>query len=113
VESEPRHGIDELTFAIDKVRDPERAITQKDRHFASLTQPQELTLNGARRPIIDVHGFLAEWFATVVQPVSSCGSCNKAEHSLLRAGFVMLVAEEVSDRWEREVSKNIQKKPKK
>jgi len=56
MESEPRHGIDELTFALDKVRDPERAIAQKDRHFASLTQPQQLTLNGARRRMIDVHG---------------------------------------------------------
>lgn len=46
VEPEPGDGIDELTVAVNEVRDPQRAVTKKDRYFASLASAQELSLDG-------------------------------------------------------------------
>src|SRR5215469_6105953 len=49
MELEPRDRVDEFAVSIDKIRDPKRAIAQKDCHFASLAQAQELPLNRRQR----------------------------------------------------------------
>jgi len=113
VESEPRYGIDEFTFAVDEVRDPQRAIAQKDRHLAPLSQPQELTLNGAWRPVTDIHrGFSVSGLqGSPVMGLLPCSSNTAASYSFNRC-LVMLMTEQMFRYWRIDVLKPVQKSAK-
>src|SRR5438477_9853939 len=45
VEAKPGFRLEQLTVAVDEIRDPERSIEQIDRHLSPCGKPQQLSLN--------------------------------------------------------------------
>jgi len=55
-EPEPGHSVDKHPVPVDEIRDPENPVAQENGDFASLAQPQKLTLNGTRSALVRSHG---------------------------------------------------------